>query len=108
MVRREGSRSRSSEPLPRALHFKPVRAVSTTLKLACWLLGASASADDVGNVSQTTEEGNSKVTYIWSPSSLNSGYLGDGCLLKLSLTVLITYMNAALITFPKSLYFTRP
>lgn len=62
----------------------------------------------VGNVSQTTEEGYSKVTYLWSPSSLNSAYLGDGCLLELSLTVLITYMNTTLITFPKCLYFMRP
>lgn len=42
LVRREGGRSRSSEPLQRALHFKPLRAGSTTLKLAGWLLGASS------------------------------------------------------------------
>lgn len=107
LVRREGGRSRSSEPLQSALHFKPLRAGSTTLKLAGWLLGGSSSAGMWATSLKQLKKA-SKVTYLWSPSSLNSAYLGDGCLLERSLIVLITYMNATLITFPKCLYFMRP
>lgn len=90
----EGDSPRAQEQLQRALHYQPVGAGSTALNQLGRLLGASASAGGVGIFKlKKVIQKSPTVVMLLIKQWFNVVPLGGGCLLELSLTVLITYTN---------------